>query len=555
MSVLVRTVPGLLALSTIVGLAAFWFAIVSREVPEPYLDEFFHIPQAQRYCSGDYSWDPKITTPPGLYLVSRILKPLLGCDISSLRVLNTLSLCAIVPLNYSISRLLRARDQQTGTRSGSQVTETDPTILLDTHTAFNIALFPPLFFFSALYYTDILSTVLVLCTYGHSLRHGSITRTIPAKLVTAIFGFVALWFRQTNIFWVAIFPAGLDVVNALKSGQKSNVNTAPRDMTTVFRSSWSEGSVYDCPLQEAGPQDCVLFGLSLVTATIRKPVLILRVVLPYIALLSLFAGFVLWNGSVVLGDKSAHTATIHVPQMLYVWPYIVFFSLPLMVGPLIRPLVRFLPAKLQSICNDSLNARKVSMLPTLLVTTMALLSAFVAVHFNTIIHPYTLADNRHYVFYVFRIIRRHAAMKYLAVPVYYICAWLVLQALTFPAVSGEEDTKSNRDHRPTNDKAEPRQPQVSFLTIWLVTTTLSVVTAPLVEPRYFIIPWIIWRLHVPYTPASLSRNSSTGKTVYDKRLILETGWLLAINLAVSYTFLYRTFSWPSEPGNKQRFIW
>jgi hypothetical protein len=30
-------------------------------------DEFFHVPQAQKYCAGDYTWDPKITTPPGLY--------------------------------------------------------------------------------------------------------------------------------------------------------------------------------------------------------------------------------------------------------------------------------------------------------------------------------------------------------------------------------------------------------------------------------------------------------------------------------------------------------
>ncbi|CAG8711824.1 6791_t:CDS:2, partial [Dentiscutata heterogama] len=36
-------------------------------VPDPYMDEIFHIPQAQRYCEGNYhEWDPKLTTPPGL---------------------------------------------------------------------------------------------------------------------------------------------------------------------------------------------------------------------------------------------------------------------------------------------------------------------------------------------------------------------------------------------------------------------------------------------------------------------------------------------------------
>lgn len=31
-------------------------------------DEIFHVPQAQQYCKGNFkSWDPMITTPPGLY--------------------------------------------------------------------------------------------------------------------------------------------------------------------------------------------------------------------------------------------------------------------------------------------------------------------------------------------------------------------------------------------------------------------------------------------------------------------------------------------------------
>ena len=34
-------------------------------------DEPFHVPQAQAYCNGEWStWDPKITTPPGLYISS-----------------------------------------------------------------------------------------------------------------------------------------------------------------------------------------------------------------------------------------------------------------------------------------------------------------------------------------------------------------------------------------------------------------------------------------------------------------------------------------------------
>ena len=35
----------------------------------PSQDEVFHIPQTQRYCDEDFdTWDPAITTPPGLYV-------------------------------------------------------------------------------------------------------------------------------------------------------------------------------------------------------------------------------------------------------------------------------------------------------------------------------------------------------------------------------------------------------------------------------------------------------------------------------------------------------
>ena len=292
--------------------------------------------------------------------------------------------------------------------------------------------------------------------------------------------------------------------------------------------------------------------------------------MPYIAILALFIGFVIWNGSVVLGkpqqdplrmvkltrigDKSAHTATLHLPQMLYIWPYFAFFSVPVIMGPLLRPLVPLLPKQLQTFCNNRLNISSNSKLPTLLVSCLFVAGSLAAVHFNTTIHPYTLADNRHYVFYVFRIIRRHPAIKYIAVPIYYVCAWLVIQALASPPVD-EIAVTPKRSGGPRSSKTDRQPCQVSFITIWLATTALSVITAPLVEPRYFIIPWIIWRLHVPYSLASLSHDRPNKRTLYDIRLVLETLWLLAVNAGVSYMFLYRTFTWPSESGNKQRFIW
>ncbi|CAO2658659.1 Nn.00g063820.m01.CDS01 [Neocucurbitaria sp. VM-36] len=558
-----RQMPSLLqawalpaALLAIVGLTATWYNVVSREVPEPYLDEFFHVSQAQKYCRGDYSWDPKITTPPGLYLVSKLLEPLLGCDTPSLRVLNAGALCLICPLIYGILGMLHGRidtsehEQNDKRTTQSQNIIDDPKAMLDAHSALNIALFPPLFFFSTLYYTDVMSTFAVLLSYSAFLKKSSATGSILENFSAVIIGVMALFFRQTNIFWVAVFPAGLAVVKALKGHGSTSTSLAEKDPIAVIRRSWEEGTICDCSVQEAGPLDYTLFVVSLAVAALKNFLLVVRVAIPYFTLIALFGAFVVWNG-----DKSAHTATIHLPQMLYFWPYMTFFSAPLIVGPLLQPFMPLLPKRFHTSSNNCING-SINITPsTLLVSIVIIVGSLFAVHFNTIIHPYTLADNRHYVFYVFKILRRYPAIKYLAVPVYYACAWLSIQSLASSRI-GAGATKAKRSARPTSGRADNQPCQISFIIIWLATTVLSVITAPLVEPRYFIIPWIIWRLHLPYTPAaSLSKHRAPSKVSYDMRLVLETIWLLAINVAVMYAFLYKGFAWQSEPGKVQRFIW
>ncbi|XP_069765610.1 dol-P-Glc:Glc(2)Man(9)GlcNAc(2)-PP-Dol alpha-1,2-glucosyltransferase isoform X4 [Narcine bancroftii] len=79
--------------------ASVLFAMISRAQRTPYMDEIFHVPQAQKYCEGIFSeWDPMITTLPGLYLVSTgIIKPVswllswtgtVVCSIGMLRFIN-----------------------------------------------------------------------------------------------------------------------------------------------------------------------------------------------------------------------------------------------------------------------------------------------------------------------------------------------------------------------------------------------------------------------------------------------------------------------------------
>jgi len=274
-----------------------------------------------------------------------------------------------------------------------------------------------------------------------------------------------------------------------------------------------------------------------------------------------------------IGDKSNHVATLHFTQMLYIWPYIFFFSFPLTIPLILTPVSNRLPeGTVRSYLETHLTVPVVSKAPRITRAVISMVLAAVTVHYNTIIHPFTLADNRHYVFYVFRILRRHPLLKYLAVPAYYCCGWLAIHTLGISRQTRipnpHEDSKMSRDQELKRNAAtaEGHSCQASFVIVWLATTTLSVVTAPLVEPRYFIIPWIMWRLHVPSVTVGGSKSPSNPPSVskrksrsfwqgYDLRLCLETVWYLVVNIVTAYMFLYRGFAWPQEPGKTQRFMW
>lgn len=239
--------------------------------------------------------------------------------------------------------------------------------------------------------------------------------------------------------------------------------------------------------------------------------------------------------------------------MLYLWPCIVFFSWPLLLPSIAKISQKRLPRL------------------TVVVVFMGLM--FLAVHFNTIVHPFTLADNRHYVFYVFRILLRHPLIKYAAVPVYFVCAWLAIDAMG--EVRGKDDSKvppKMKKNRWDQEKiagtlnSPEDSTRVSFVLVWLAATSMSLVTAPLVEPRYFIVPWLIWRVNLPIESgpeeSRVSDNDEHQGLAYrtfswliSNRLWIETAWYLLINLVTCYIFLYKGFVWSQEPGKVQRFMW
>jgi alpha-1,2-glucosyltransferase len=121
---------------------------------------------------------------------------------------------------------VRAAERERGTRL-------DGPSSYSFHTGINIATMPVIFFFSALYYTDVFSTLVVLVAYrNHLLRLGTEAPGALNGLWTVILGGAALFMRQTNVFWVVVYMGGCEAVHALR---------------------WPDRSVHDPPLNESGP--------------------------------------------------------------------------------------------------------------------------------------------------------------------------------------------------------------------------------------------------------------------------------------------------------------
>lgn len=199
-------------------LQSLWVTAVNSTVPEPYLDEVFHVPQAQAYWAGNWTqWDPKLTTPPGLYIFSYAFNSLtrvisrkeLVQTTEDLRNVNAVLLWLLF-VSLRVFRTLRRREQKGGI----------------IYRELNIMLFPLFFFFSALYYTDLLSALTVMLSYIFwGLGQTTVTSSMVLfRVMHFLSGLLALASRQTNIFWVAIFLGGLQVVQTVHLSTKSSLS-------------------------------------------------------------------------------------------------------------------------------------------------------------------------------------------------------------------------------------------------------------------------------------------------------------------------------------------
>jgi alpha-1,2-glucosyltransferase len=87
---------------------------------------------------------------------------------------------------------------------------------------------------------------------------------LGSGIKTIVLGIVALLFRQTNVFWIAVFPAGLAVFGVLKDrGASTNMAaTTKENPLEALKESWSQSTLHDCPVSQAGVEGNLIIILQ-----------------------------------------------------------------------------------------------------------------------------------------------------------------------------------------------------------------------------------------------------------------------------------------------------
>lgn len=486
------------------------FTILQRVQPLPFIDEVFHIPQAQKYCVDNNfsSWDNKITTPPGLYLVSyAIIRPVgalfgvphaIACSVNNLRLVNVLfSGCNFMIIWAMLkSKLAVNRD------SGGSLE-----ILLQ---AIAVSLFPPFFFFSFFYYTDVGSMFTILLVQWSAMK--------GHHMFAAIAGFASLWFRQTNIVWLFLTAAFccLNITyNLIEDYQRG------RKYEFFLLGFTKNFPLRECHLKNWRYCLCLLYDFT---------ISVLSTCGGYVLNGILFVGFLYLNEGIVLGDRSAHLPVFHVAQIPYFLSFVTFIGAP----------VIFTMENARHFYRLAGTTRGAILF--LLSSTSLYLALSDRFRY---VHPYLIADNRHYVFYIWRRIWSNEAYPELRtwpIPLYIftmVSMWHSVEFVPQPVV--RPSWGSPRKNTAAIAVSLRATQHVLAKLLFSLLIIVTIVPQQLLELRYFIVPYLLWRLHL--------KKPSTRWTIF-----FELAWALLINAATLYIFATRTIKY-SDTEPHSRIIW
>lgn len=142
--------------------------------------------------------------------------------------------------------------------------------------------------------------------------------------------------------------------------------------------------------------------------------------------------------------------------------------------------------------------------------------ALAAVYANTVVHPYLLADNRHFTFYIWnRFYGAFDEARYLIVPIYIVGLVVVHRAIATSKTAGFQ------------------------LCFWICTIA-TLVLQPMIEVRYFLVPFVILRLH-------------TGP-LHKRSVLVELALFVCLNALAFHVFATKEIYWTNFE-HVQRLIW
>ncbi|CAG0889534.1 unnamed protein product [Darwinula stevensoni] len=412
-------------------------------------------------------WDPKITTPPGLYLIAvGVLNPLGWildknlCTLHSFRLLNVFALVIHV---YLFKVILDIQIPQAKSRNAIS--------------AFSLGLFPIQFTFSFFFYSDAFSTLLILLSFTFYLKNWH----IPA----AVFGGCSVFLRQTNILWIFLMGFNTLANNLLKvlypKPPSKDIICSASILKDFMRRLWMRMWVSSkkTTQKKSTPLSHVLLKIFLDLCG-------------YVLIGISFLIFLYYNGGIVLGDKSAHAPVLHIPQWLYQTFIIAFFLTPFVITNF-KSILMYMKERLHFFI-------------------ALLILAVLALKFNSHVHPYLLADNRHLSFYLWRRIFEPWNIFLAPLYVFFVFAlhFLICHESFF------------------------------FQITFYACSILTVVPQKLFEFRYFVLPFYFLRLH-------LRRGSWI-------TVLLELLGFLVVDMLWLFLYVTKSFDWADETY-PQRIIW
>eukprot|EP00922_Rhytidocystis_sp_ex-Travisia-forbesii_P051302 GHVS01076162.1.p1 GENE.GHVS01076162.1~~GHVS01076162.1.p1 ORF type:complete len:667 (+),score=10.63 GHVS01076162.1:302-2302(+) len=639
---------------------------VNRQVAEPYMDEIFHARQFVRYYEGDwFTWDPKLTTPPGLYLISILLLYFfVHLPIRFLSIFNVVlsrlpfirwsflhdysidyywRLFSVSPLRFT--RLSTSAPLLIPPLSGASSATSVPLLRLSdaivilrcvnglvffplfvyvcwcllrhlhfgrqsiSDLRFNfspsqhfwlglrtarIATMPTHFFFFFLYYTDGLSTLLVLTSYyfmttAVSDLHGSMWFS-RGMILSGVCGGLSILVRQTNVVWTGAIAG----VALWRLDPSPDFRVIPRLLYSVFpfdvlRIPWTSQSNY----QTKGVATSAVAGKK------KSPTVIARnryglvwvglhVVWPQTLSVCVFAFWVVFlnGGHIVLGHTEYHVAVVHWAQVVYLSAFLLLVAWPFTWNAV---------SNVWLSKGRNMGGGRMAACCAAACCAGSLLCMYSS---RDIVHPFLLADNRHYMFYIWKRLLQHQVVRLLVVPIctgFFVGTILVYFGSTravgpcctvvphwcccSESPIGETSKTKGREHSqasnalvsmghasfPIGTFAKQRHVDpvddvawatgVAHASLLAIGSLICVVPAELLEVRYWTMSALFLLLHLPAEPGQRFRGYS--EDLWSQGLATELLCLVAhtfVNVLVFYVFLYCPFA--TEEGNElSRFMY